>query len=484
MNQVGRRRNTLVIRRGFDHAMKRAAYILIGGLLAAAAIAPLNSGRAGPAAHTSPVSIGAFADPPDVTISGTEAFTLIASQFRMFDPDFAAHRERYLERVHEAARTLAARERQGDADLTCSRQIYLEVKWMVNYTADWPLIRQRLDDLAHSLTVADQRFATEQLSSGAWGACYTRNFKRLEATISALEMLYTAGTPPTHAIVAFDTVGSTADLRRYLESLVVSDIAAAGVNQRAQLNSVITSLGRATLKKYMLSWLETETRGLLWSADREGVAAVRQTVSQFVDDWQDPVTGFWGAWYRSGDEIYRTSDLSMTFHIVSYRKGDVNHRQAIGRHLLQMKYQPYPFGWLKDGRQSNHNNYDVVKIARLLWNDFPPEVRAQLSDEIDYMVEWALRGSLQRDGSVAFDGKMFESTAQEYYYLAAFLGEAEVFADGRPFWADDDNVSERHWDFGSRICRYIKTRFDSLRLDGSSAWSARDRLARHCSDKA
>jgi hypothetical protein len=100
------------------------------------------------------------------------------------------------------------------------------------------------------------------------------------------------------------------------------------------------------------------------------------------------------------------------------------------------------------------------------------------------MVEWSLRASLQRDGSVAFDGKMFESTAQEYYYLAAFLEEAGLFGTHPPFWADGDDESERLWSYTDRICQYVKRRFDSLQLSGTPAYSARERITRNCSDKA
>ena len=81
---------------------------------------------------------------------------------------------------------------------------------------------------------------------------------------------------------------------------------------------------------------------------------------------------------------------------------------AIGEHLLASKYEEYPYGWFKDGRMSNHNNYDVVKILRLIWKDLPDSLQDKFRVEIENMAIWALRSSLRRDGSVDFYPAMFE----------------------------------------------------------------------------
>ena len=96
-------------------------------------------------------------------------------------------------------------------------------------------------------------------------------------------------------------------------------------------------------------------RAHIYQSVEGGIAEIESGVRRFIDDWQDPETGFWGAWYRDGVQIYRTSDLSITFHIVSYRNGEVDRKVAIGEHLLASKYEEYPYGWFKDGRMSNHN---------------------------------------------------------------------------------------------------------------------------------
>ncbi|MFO1090335.1 MAG: hypothetical protein U1E46_12240 [Hyphomicrobiales bacterium] len=419
-----------------------------------------------------------------MSVSGTDARQLIVRQFVAFDPSYTEDRKRYETLVRQAAQTLARVESLARDDVACSRQIYLEAKWYATYTADWPAVAQRLFAFRQSLGDPHQSYADEQQPDGTWGACFTVPFQKLEATVEGLEAMEAQNAPLDHPLPIPDVFRSTTNLRTYLESLVVSDIPKTGVDQRAQLNSVITSLGRPTFKKYWQPWLEAQARGTLWSTDGGSLEAVRRTLRQFVDDWQDPVTGFWGAWYRDGERIYRTADLSITFHIISYLGGNVPHKEAIARQLLAMKYEDYPFGWMIDGRSSNHNNYDVVKIARLLWDGMSADQRKTFSDEIDVMVDYALLATLNFDGRVQFDSDVFESTSAEYYYLVSLLEEADFWGVGTPYWMDGDDESAEFWKHASAVCKLIKQRLDLLHLKDRVADSTREKLDRHCPDKA
>jgi hypothetical protein len=67
---------------------------------------------------------------------------------------------------------------------------------------------------------------------------------------------------------------------------------------------------------------------------------------RFVRDWQDPTTGFFGVTYitdSQGNEI-RTTDLSLTFHMVRYAPHLVRWRQRLINTLLVIKDQQYPQG--------------------------------------------------------------------------------------------------------------------------------------------
>ena len=178
---------------------------------------------------------------------------------------------------------------------------------------------------------------------------------------------------------------------------------------------------------------------------REGSRRSSSRVRRFIDDWQDPETGFWGAWYRDGDQIYRTSDLSITFHIVSYRNGKVDRKVAIDEHLLASKYEDYPYGWFKDGRMSNHNNYDVVKILRLIWKDLPDSLQDKFRVQIEHYdlgaaIELApgwQRGFLPRYVRVKHRPR--------YYYLVSFLEEIG-FPESR------STILDRRRHSGSPLC--------------------------------
>ena len=68
-------------------------------------------------------------------------------------------------------------------------------------------------------------------------------------------------------------------------------------------------------------------------------------------------------WYKSGGHIYKTTDLSITYHTIAYRNGQVNYWPRIIDTTLRISDDPYPYGWLHDGHFTNHNNYDVARIC-------------------------------------------------------------------------------------------------------------------------
>ena len=149
---------------------------------------------------------------------------------------------------------------------------------------------------------------------------------------------------------------------------------------------------------------------------------------------------------------------------------------AIGEHLLASKYEEYPYGWFKDGRMSNHNNYDVVKILRLIWKDLPDALQDKFRGEIENMTIWALRSSLRRDGSVDFYPAMFEFSSAEYYYLVSFLEQIG-------YWKKINNSGSTAIFPKSRmrimhlsICSWIKRSFDSRRFQDGPALATRRSL--------
>jgi len=416
-------------------------------------------------------------------ISGGVARALIERQFTAFDPRYLEQRGRFAPQIAAAAALIREHEERGRS-LPCSTQIYLEAKWLANYTAFFDELSGMLESFRDSLKTDDQSFANLQSAAdGGWGACYRRKFKRLDATVTALEDLHSRQEGPQYALRLYPEINSVGDLRRAMEGLIISDISTSGENLRATLNSVITSLGRLNLRRHWQPYIGSRIRAHVYKSLPGGVAEMEARVRQFIDEWQNPETGFWGAWYRDGHQIYRTSDLSITFHIVSYLNGNVERKLAIGEHLLASKYEEYPYGWFKDGRMSNHNNYDIVKILRLIWKDLPDALQDKFEIEIKNMTIWALRSSLQRDGSVAFYDKMFESGSAEYYYLVSFLEEIGYWKADQQFWIDGDIPEVPYIEYASSICSWIKRSFDSRRFQDGSSLATRVKLVRNCPDK-
>ena len=195
---------------------------------------------------------------------------------------------------------------------------------------------------------------------------------------------------------------------------------------------------------------------------------------QFLDAWQDPVTGYWGAWYQVGDRLYRTIDLSITFHLISYLRGDVQYWPQIIETTFDIANEPYPYGWRYGLSSNNHNNYDVVKIFRYAWPHMTEDQRARAREAMREMLDWALDQSLQPDGSFAPDESFFSSVPSDYYFGVSFFDEIGYWSPKKRFWTD------QAFQGAEANCRLIRGRFAALQLTGPIALSAKKKLEASC----
>ena len=147
-------------------------------------------------AAVSAVSAADFPTPTD----RTDMHALIARDFARYDPNYEKNKAARRQMLADMARRLFAFEAQG-RNMACARQIFVEAKWLVGYTADWRRVDRRLKDLAKSLLQPDQAFAAAQSrTDGSWGACYEAWFMKVEATVDALGRLADRGETPQHPI--------------------------------------------------------------------------------------------------------------------------------------------------------------------------------------------------------------------------------------------------------------------------------------------
>jgi hypothetical protein len=368
-------------------------------------------------------------------VFGDAALERIDAAFARFDPDHEAERAARRARFDALGQDLFVREIAGE-DLACSRQIFVEAKWLIGYTAWWARIDRRLADLEASLSEPDQAFAREPLpADGLYGVCAEERFVRIETTLEAYFQLADQGALPPVMRAPQPWARSPDALIAFLNERLVSDIAATGEDMRSRLGG-LTSIMMATAKRdHVLDLLRRTAAGE--SLTRGEQRAVRTALHAYVDAWQDPETGYWGAWYRDADgRLFKTTDLSITYHIVHALRGEVRFWPQLIETTLALRDHTYPFGWQSRGRWTNHNNYDLARIFRYGWPYMTPAQQAEVADLVQRMVDWAFAFGLKSDyEGFVLAPELSSSVGAELYFGVSFLDAAGYFAD--PAWTGD-----------------------------------------------
>lgn len=407
-------------------------------------------------------------------LDGAEAKKILAQQWTIYDPGTLARRDEALRRFRDLGKRLADDQAAGRSR-DCSAQIYLEVKWRVLYTADFAAINRRLGDLEASFNEDDQAYAKQQSPvEGSWGACFEPMFMKVEETMLSLQKMQQENVAPKYALNLAPNVRNGTDVVALLAGLLISDIARQGIDHRSELAALTTYGAQFQFKDYWQRYLEDQVDGLIRDRDPGGTAEIRVAFLQFLNTWQDPETGYWGAWYRIGDRLYRTADLSITYHLISYLQGDVQYWPKIIETTLAIEDEPYPYGWRSNGKSNNHNNYDIVKILRYGWPHMTDDQRKRTGLKIRGMLDWALSQSLQPDGSFASDKNFFSSLSADYYFGISFFDEIGYWRAKKRFWTDAAFE-------GSNVrCRLIRDRLTKVGLNDPLALAAEEKLQTNC----
>ncbi|MEO1866548.1 MAG: hypothetical protein ABGX98_12425 [Pseudomonadota bacterium] len=331
----------------------------------------------------------------------------------------------------EARNQLLTRNKKGE-DLPCSSQILEEISWLMLYTARRNDLSKRFGDLEESLKIADQRFAFKQSEQdGAWGICHEEWFLKLDASVDPLKELAASGKKPKYRLGFLEEVSTPENITKLFEELTISNVARDGWNKRKELNLVVSSLGQLIflpdLDPILPAW---------WP--REAIAAA---LIKFMDEkWQNPETAYWGAWYEEDGRIIKTDDLSITFHIASYRDGQVKRWPDIVNNTFRTREIRYPYGWHYQDTQNNHHAYDVARLLRLGWPQMSFIQKARARAELFIMLARAQRLSLNFNGE--FDARPYNSVAEAYYFGVSFFDEIGYFRSSKRFWTMVDFDSE------------------------------------------
>jgi hypothetical protein len=126
--------------------------------------------------------------------------------------------------------------------------------------------------------------------------------------------------------------------------------------------------------------------------------------------------------------VFKTADLSITYHVVHARRGQVRHWPELIETTFAIRDQAYPFGWLSDGHWTNHNNYDLARLFRYAWPHMSDPQRRETARTLRQMLDWSFKETVQ-PGYRGFraDPELSSSLGATFYFGASFLVAAGFF---------------------------------------------------------
>jgi hypothetical protein len=373
------------------------------------------------------IAVGCYATPvvSQTVPDADRGFEKLKKQaFALYDMKYKESREVRIRRALVVGKRVDEMEAKGQ-NVACAHQLLTETKWLFSSTADFEQIDRNLHALEQVLKHPERNEITtkQDPSDGSWGGCYTQWFFRLDATYDQLSRDDVRDRKPQLPVRLLDRVNSPGKLRQYFDSVAVSDIAKNGVDNRRELNESMADLMRLILQDRPV--------GYSWDPRVKGAL-----MDLILNRLRNPETGWWGERYIFNGRTEYVDSLSVTFHIVRYLDGKVSDMGKIVETTLAVKDMDEPTGWLSDRHFTDHNNMDVVVLFEFGWDAATAEQRQAISEQIQRMLDWCLKESLQADGSFAFGGD--DSIEQNEYFGVAFLSRLGYFDRSKRFWTTKD----------------------------------------------
>lgn len=355
-----------------------------------------------------------------------ETLSNIDQEFLRRHDDYITERDKRQKRFDEIDEDFAKLAKHHA--MPCSEQHSLEAQWRINYSDEWQQVDKDLDTFAQSLKNTEQK-PLEQDAEGSWGHCYGEWYRKLEPTVDALQEERLPDKPKALAFMdRLKNVDSVLDALRHLSA---SNIVETGRNNRDEYGAWLTALSQLAFKPALREVLATHP-SLEFSMAKDYVDKYRGRLFEL----QHEDTGYWGPAYRFGGKDVAVQDLSFTFHIVHYYTQiedkdwpRLPNLDRIAATTLAIKDRTYPNGWLtKGGNFNDHNNFDVMTLFALSWDDASPALQKEIAPEIQMLINWCLTNTYKGDH---FGDK---ATISSYYYGVRFLDEAGLWKDGDAFW--------------------------------------------------
>ena len=286
--------------------------------------------------------------------------------------------------MEEAEKTLSERELAG-CNTSWARDRHAEAEWRIGCTSDHAEASLAVERLKTALECANPPDGLTQDCGGSFAPGTDVWFLKLDRSTDQL----LAREWPWRAKPTFlEQIDDPVRMLTYLQDLCWSDVRRCGRDNRKELNLAISVIARLILQGGQAGYLAGP--------------GFQPVFERFVRDWQDPQTGFFGMTYIVDDEgsEVRTTDLSLTFHMARYVPLLVRWWPTLIDTLLGISEQQYPQGWTKDGRMSDHNNYDVVELFYRGWKHMSPGQRRLASRAVATMFEWCLAHSVGQNGEI------------------------------------------------------------------------------------
>lgn len=368
-----------------------------------------------------------------------------------------ARSRRFEPQLKPLVEQISKRQSQGE-NLACSVQIYREVRWWINFTADETHTPQRLADLAASLARGvDQSVGQEQSpDDGSWGAGYTVWFMKLYGSVNDALANHAV---PRYPMRFLEQINSPEKLTAHMNEILHDNFLATRMINRQELDETASALARLLMGDVRTNYpFHPE---------------LKRAFGKFIDDWQNPVTGCWGVWFVGRDgTVWRQDDVGITFHIVSDYDGNVKHLDQIVRRVLELRSVDFPAGIRMHGRYENHLNWDVVKIFRYAWPALDENTRRAAQAEMSRMLTWCLAESYQPDGTFKVS-ELDDTTGDAMQYGVNFLREVGFFRKSERFW------TQQEFPQAKAIHAQIKARLEAMGHRGAEL----SRAFRHLGDK-
>ncbi|MFO1161321.1 MAG: hypothetical protein U1E60_20965 [Reyranellaceae bacterium] len=372
-------------------------------------------------------------DPAQAYIERGDMVARANDAFAAAVPGYAVEKKQIADALKPLTDQIVALEAAGK-DITVADQMAREVGWLRKYTADFARARARLADL-RALLADLPSIPFGQDAEGSWGPGCTEPYRKLEATVDQLQAI-DPSTPGLRPLLFMKRWQEPKRLLSELWRLQVTDIAVTKVNCRDELGSVQSSISQLFFKDGLRESINAA--GLGFEIDD----ALVLNYADYLEQTQHPRTGYWGPWYRFDGELFRVQDLSFTYHVISYRSGDVARWPTIIDTTLDIEDIEYPGGWFthkdpdpaKVVKFSHHHNYDVAAIFAWGWPHIDAARKVPVRDAVTRMLTWCLTESIEPGGGFKPDGGLLATT---YYYGVRFLDKVGYWDPMKRFWGRD-----------------------------------------------